>query len=225
METLLEAILNDDHTAVAQLLRRESELATCQIAEARLYDTKILHWLYARDTPLHLAAAGYRVQIAQLLIDAGADSNAAANHRRGRPLHYAADGYVVSPLYDGRQQVRMLRCLLEAGADLHAIDKNGATALHRAVRTRCAAAVKFLLEAGANLNTPNLPGSTPLHLAVQDTGRGGSGAAVAREAQIAIVKLLLDGGANSKARDGRGHTTAECARSEEIRRMLNSVNL
>src|SRR5882724_5362542 len=113
IEELLSAIVDDDRAAATKLLRREPALATCQLSDARLYDTTILHWLYAKDTPLHLAAAGYRVRLAQSLIDAGADPNAAANHRRGRPLHYAADGYVVSPEYYARQQVRMLRCLLD----------------------------------------------------------------------------------------------------------------
>jgi len=43
--------------------------------------------------------------------------------------------------------------------------------LHRAVRTRCAAAVRFLLQAGADPTTRNKPGSTAFHLAVQNTGR------------------------------------------------------
>lgn len=55
-------------------------------------------------------------------------------------LHLAADGYVTGPAWDPVRQVGMLALLREAGADLDAQDRNGATALHRAVRTRCAAA-------------------------------------------------------------------------------------
>jgi len=220
IDDLLDAILEDDRERAATLLRREPDLATYRLTDNQFFDTKILHWLYIKDTPLHLAAAGYRVQIAKVLLDSGADVNSSANHRKGHPLHYAADGYVISPNYDARRQVRMLGCLLDAGADLQAADKNGATALHRAVRTRCAEAVKFLLEAGASPNMPNLHGSTPLHLAVQDTGRGGSGEPVAREAQNEIIKLLLERGVNVKARDGRGHTAAQCATNVEIRRMV-----
>src|SRR5256885_12225037 len=40
--------------------------------------------------------------------------------------------------------------------------------LHRAVRTRCAAAVQCLLRAGADPLMKNKPGSTAFHLAVQN---------------------------------------------------------
>ena len=40
-------------------------------------------------------------------------------------------------------------CLIRAGADPNASDKSGVTPLHRAVRTRCAAAVEALLAGGA----------------------------------------------------------------------------
>ena len=47
-------------------------------------------------------------------------------------------------------QVETIRCLLKAGARMNAQDKNGATALHRAVRTCGAEAVRCLLEEGIN---------------------------------------------------------------------------
>ena len=54
--------------------------------------------------------------------------------------------------------MQTIQCLLDAGADINAQDKNGASALHRAVRTRCAAAVKCLLEAGSGAKLKNKPG-------------------------------------------------------------------
>ena len=49
---------------------------------------------------------------------------------------------------DQRRQIIMA---LKGGADIHATDKNGVTALHHAVRFRSPAAVKTLIEHGANM--------------------------------------------------------------------------
>ena len=114
----------------------------------------------------------------------------------------------------------MIDCLLRGGADLHLQDANGATALHRAVRTRCAAAVKFLLQAGSDPTRKNKPGSTAFHLAVQNTGRGGSGAPEAIEAQREIIEEFLSAGVDLNLKDGKGKTVMECARSEWIREAL-----
>ena len=166
---------------------------------------------------MHVAAAGYRMEIAKMLLAAGADAGSAKNHRRSQPLHYASDGYLDSPSWDARRQVAMIRLLLKAGADIHGQDKNGATALHRAVRTRCAAAVKFLLNAGSDATLRNKPGSTPFHLAVQNTGRGGSGAGKARMAQREIIEAFLERGVSPALKDGKGKSVLEWARSDWIR--------
>ena len=211
METLLSAILDDDRSRVKELLKASSSLVTEFIDHPRLYDEKIFHWIYAGDTALHLAAAGYRVEIVELLLRAGADPNSATNHRHSRPLHYATDGYINGPAWNAERQVKTIASLLASGAEINAQDKNGATPLHRAVRTRSAAAVRFLLEAGCNPMLKNKPGSTPFHLAVQNTGRGGSGSEKARDAQKEIVEAFLSFGVSTKLRDGKGHTVLDCA--------------
>jgi ankyrin repeat protein len=114
----------------------------------------------------------------------------------------------------------MIRLLLEAGADVHAQDKNGATPLHRAVRTRCTAAVKCLLDAGAKATVRNKPGSTPFHLAVQNTGRGGSGSARAKAAQREIIQIFLKRGVSPGIRDRNGKSVLKWARNEAIRELL-----
>src|SRR5204863_619664 len=119
MNTILSAILDNNQARVRELLKADRGLAVRRVEEAKLYESKIFHWLYAGDTALHLAAAGYRDQIARTLLAAGADPNAAANHRRSGPLHYAADGYIVGPAWDPKRQVKTIRILLNAGADIH----------------------------------------------------------------------------------------------------------
>src|SRR5229473_1701575 len=203
MDTLLRAIVNDDRAAVKELLQADRTIATRGVDKAKLYKSPIAHWIYVGDTALHLAAAGYRVEIARLLLAAGADPNAAKNHRRSSPLHYAADGFIGGPAWDAKRQVATIRHLLCKGADIHLQDKNGATPLHRAVRTRCAAAVRCLLAAGADPTIRNKPGSTPFHLAVQNTGRGGSGAEKARIAQREILQAFLERGISPTLKDAK----------------------
>src|SRR6185369_9883482 len=87
-------------------------------------------------------------------------------------------------------QAATIVCIVQAGADPNAIDKSGVTALHRAVRTRCAAAVRALLECGADPTRKNKSGSTPMLLATQNTGRGGTGSPEAKSQQQEILRLL-----------------------------------
>lgn len=221
MDAILTAILEDDRQRAKQLIKAEPQLATRRIEEARLYESKVVHWIYAGDTALHLAAAGYRIELVQLLLAVGADPNSIKNHRQSGPLHYAADGYINGPDWNARRQVQTIQCLLDAGADINAQDKNGASPLHRAVRTRCAAAVKCLLERGSDARLKNKSGSTPFHLAVQNTGRGGTGAEAAKAAQRQIIYEFLSFGLNPALKDSKGKSVFDCARSSWIRNILS----
>jgi hypothetical protein len=98
MEAILTAIVDDDRTRVKELLKANPILAKSLIEEARLYQSKIVHWIYAGDTALHLAAAGHRVELVRLLLAAGADPNSAENHRHSGPLHYAAEVTSTAPI-------------------------------------------------------------------------------------------------------------------------------
>lgn len=220
LEALLAAILDDDRASARALLKSDPGLATGLVARPRLYRDRIGHWIYAGDTPLHLVAAGYRVELLRLLLKAGADPNAATNHRRGRPLHYAADGCPTSPQWNETRQIESIQCLLDAGAEINAQDKNGATPLHRAVRTRSAAAARYLLERGADPELRNKPGSTPFHLAVQNTGRGGSGDEIAKAAQRQIIQYFKSFGVSPALKDARGKSVLDWAQNPTIRTLL-----
>ena len=94
--------------------------------------------------------------------------------------------------------------------------------LHRAVRTRCTAAVRGLLANGAEARRKNRRGSTPLHLAIQNTGRGGSGSEASRGEQAEIIRLLLGHGARPSDKDGAGRSVRDGAKAEWIRVLLEA---
>jgi hypothetical protein len=220
MDEIIRAIVENDARTASRLLEADAGLARARMEVERLFGSGIAHWIYVGDTLLHLAAAGYRVEIVRLLLGAGADPNAAMNRRKTTPLHYAADGFITGPARDEKRQVETIRCLLENGADIHLQDMNGATALHRAVRTRCAGAVNCLLRAGSEPAIRNKPGSTAFHLAVQNTGRGGSGEVAAVKAQREIIETFLSFGVSPRLKSSSGKSGAECAQSAWIREVL-----
>jgi ankyrin repeat protein len=201
LKTLVRAIVTGDEDIVSRLLASSDSLASARVeegatrqdAEAYFLD-EISHYMYAGDTALHIAAAGYRLSIVRQLIALGAGVGA-SNRRGARPLHYAADGVPGSTTWNPDDQAATITYLIEAGADPNAADKGGATPLHRAIRNRCAAAVNALLEGGADAKRTNKSGSSPTQLATWTTGRGGSGSAEARTQQEEIVRLLRRYGA------------------------------
>jgi len=69
-----------------------------------------------------------------------------------------------------QDEAKVLRVLLDAGADISAKNKDsdgidGWTALHQAARAGRAGHVKILLARGANISVRTTDGSTPLHSA------------------------------------------------------------
>lgn len=117
----------------------------------------------------------------------------------GTPLHRL---YGHNP-----ENTEMARLLVEAGADVNARDRHGATPLHVAVSQGAVEVVELLLSHGAAVNdrtsktsSPTYtPESTPLHLAsrIYDQAE--------REK---IVDLLIGHGADINAKDGWGQTPA-----------------
>jgi hypothetical protein len=194
--TLVRAIGSAEAGAVGKLLAGSPALATSRIERGATrqsaepwYLTEIGHYLYAGDTALHAAAAGYRPEIVRALVAMGAEVGA-RNRRGAQPLHYAADGSPGSRQWNPTAQAETIASLIEAGADPNAEDKSGVSPLHRAIRTRCAAAVGALLDGGADARRANGRGSTPMQLATRMTGRGGSGSPASKAEQAEIVLLL-----------------------------------
>ena len=107
------------------------------------------------------------------------------------------------------------------GADIHATDKNGVTALHHAVRFRSPTAVKTLIARGANVNQAcRRNGSTPLHRAVTQTGAPGT--AGRQMAAVEIIRLLLAAGADPGITNKLGKKPADYVTDATIKSLLNS---
>ena len=104
------------------------------------------------------------------------------------------------------------------GADVNE-SKNGVTPLHRAVRFRSPAAVRFLLQNGADVNAVDRrTRSTPLHRAVTSTGAPAT--AGKSEQVLEIIELLLAHGADRAIKNSAGKTAADYVRRPEILALL-----
>lgn len=198
---LVKAIIAHDTATILRLLSASPDLASACLTKGatrhsamQSFFEEITHYIYQGDTALHVAAAAYRHEIARQLLAAGADVRA-RNRRGAEPLHYAADGMPGSPAWNPHAQAATIAALIAAGADPNAIDKSGVAPLHRAVRTRCAEAVRALLDGGADALRKNNNGSTPMQIATRNTGRGGGGSVEAKAEQADIIRLLEQDGA------------------------------
>ena len=196
LRALVTAIVAGNAAAVSRMLAGSPELARAsfQVGATRTSEEphfveEIRRYIYAGDTALHFAAAAYQFEIVRMLIEAGADVGA-KNRLGNQPLHAAAAGSPGSRHWNPPAQVSTIAALIHSGADPNTVNKRGVTALHIAVRTRCADAVRVLLEHGADPARKNDNGSTPLLLATLNTGRPGSGSPEAKGQQGEIIRLL-----------------------------------
>ncbi len=184
-------------------------------------------------TPLHNAAERGLPEVARSLIRRGANVNARRPERADMPLHFAANTAVAS-------------LLIEAGAEVEALDRWGRTPLHWAAQFGRADVVDLLLRAGAGVDRQASDGATPLHWAAQE-GHAGvvqrllrAGASVDRQdgdgrtplhraawrGRAEVVKILLDAGADPGIRNRSGQTPLHESRSnghEAVARHLEAA--
>ena len=133
-----------------------------------------------RSTPLHDAAYNGHVEIANLLLQNGAELNARRDNG-DTPLHDAAD----------KGHVEITRLLLQNGAEVNSKSKWGNTPLHDAAWNGHEKISRLLLQNGANVNTKSISGFTPLHRA-------------AMKGHIDILHLLVENGADLEAQHDDG---------------------
>ena len=167
-------------------------------------------------TPLLFAARDGKVASVKVLLDAGADINL-VDPDRHTPLILA--------LSNGQFDVAGL--LIERGADVNMEDKVGQTALYAAVDSHTVPAsnrpapretddtlssldvIKMLLARGARVDAP-LRAQVPFRTKLDRGGDGVLGAGTtpliraAKAGDVAVIKLLLEKGANAKATTRNG---------------------
>ena len=118
----------------------------------------------------------------------------------------AADNGLLAALRCGN--VKEVRRLLAANADINARDNTGFTVLHAAVLLEDEDIVKLLIAKGANVNVKSDDGDTPLHVA-------------ARSEDIDMISLLIAKGADVNARNKKGVTPSDIR--EDIERSIRKA--
>lgn len=176
------------------------------------------------ERPLHFSAGEDNLEMTQLLIENGADLN--SKDKNGyTPLHFVVrnncshtaeiltkydDVHLNSKNKEGRTPLhlavtnpKMLKLLIESGADIDALDKQGNTPLHIATWTWELDSTYILIESGADVNARNATKNTPLHTAlwVKD---------------LEMAHVLIENGADVDAINLSGYTPLDYAKNSNI---------
>lgn len=179
------------------------------------------------NAPLYLVIQEQNEKMLDLLIKAGADVNAEDKNNR-TPLKDAAsinnvklveillnapnidiNKYNILHWAVEKGDTKIVKMLIDKGAKLDSIDKNGDTYLHLAVLKKHEDVLNQLIRTNIiNINSKNNAGQTPLHLARNSK----------------LVTILINAGANIEAINKFGETPLALAikyKEKEIENILN----
>ena len=146
-------------------------------------------------TSLHWAAFTGRVEIAQVLLDHGANAKLETEYGE-TALHILSGGE-----YDSQEQgASTARLLLEHGVDVNAQKKNSFTSLHEAAFKGRVEVTQVLLNHGANAKLETKDGETALHIVSR-------GEYDSQEQGAVTARLLLEHGVDVNARKKNSFTS------------------
>ena len=157
LRMLVYAIATGNSAEFSKLLAKQPALAKARFevtnatrqAAKENFVAEVGKYIYRGDTALHFAAAAHEADMIRTLIAQGAEVRA-KNRLGDEPLHAAAMGTPGSGHWNPKAQSAAITALVEAGADPNTANKMGVTPLLKAVRSRCAEAVRTLLQLGAD---------------------------------------------------------------------------
>jgi ankyrin repeat protein len=206
-ESAVEAVINGDANTLAQLLQKDPELIRTRSTRITAHDPP-MH----RATLLHYVAAngveGYRqktpsnaVQIARMLLEAGAEVDALANMYGGGCTTMSMLVSSCHPAEAG-VQVPLVEALLDYGANVEGCGTgNWTSPLMTALAFGYKDAAEALVRRGAPVKTltaaaglGRLPDATRLLSAAGAADRHIALALAAQQGHVEIVALLLDAG-------------------------------
>jgi len=151
--------------------------------------------LGAGATPLMRAAKKGDVAMMRLLLDSGADANAAMKNGGTALMFVAGRGglgrfgvYELNRATD-REFIEGAKLCLQHGARIDAADQAGQTAMHIAAVQRGEAFIEFLADSGARLDLKDRQGRLPIDLAL---GGGGRGQQAVRESVAAVLRTRMN---------------------------------
>jgi ankyrin len=150
-------------------------------------------------TPLHTACEQVHVDVVELLISHGAIVSESTT-TRWTPILFTAGKTDQYRFEEIPTRLQLAKLLVLDGADTCAVISDGLTALHRIARSGEAELVRYLIEQGEDACAATSDGETSLHSACSLSNPS-------KQPQAAsIVQMLIDHGADLKAKDNTGAT-------------------
>lgn len=155
---------------------------------------------YSQSSLLHKAISGDNIQLAQALLDAGADVNI-QNYNKQAPIEVA--------IHKKKPDLTLL--LLQYHPDLkRVVQYSRNSLLHVAVKEKKLLLVQELIRSGAPVNVINAAKETALLLAIRDS-------------QLAMVQALLRAGANPNIKDRYNNTPLQLALTKKNRAFAEAL--